>query len=342
MMFVLPIQRMSELFAAIHEKNTLYLPIDDGCGQSDFHIWQEGSALSNRYNTANSIKDFFFPQTENLVDFKVSGKKIEIFDPRKECEDFVLFGVRACDLRSLDILDRVFLSEPVDTYYQNRRAHATIITLACTRPQETCFCTTFEIDPADPKGDVSSWIVGEELFLRANTAKGEALLQSVSELLQPSDDCLVKEQQTQIRRILEKLPLAALDLTTFRQSDLLSLFESEKWRQLSEYCLGCGCCTFVCPTCQCYDIRDFDNGHGVNRYRCWDSCMYSDFTRMAHGNPRLTQTERFRQRFMHKLVYYPSKNEGIFGCVGCGRCIAKCPISMNIAKVIKALGETNA
>ena len=67
--------------------------------------------------------------------------------------------------------------------------------------------------------------------------------------------------------------------------------------------------------------------------------MYSDFTRMAHGNPRLTQVERFRQRFMHKLVYYPSNNEGIYSCVGCGRCLTKCPISMNIAKVIKALGE---
>ena len=66
--------------------------------------------------------------------------------------------------------------------------------------------------------------------------------------------------------------------------------------------------------------------------------MYSEFTRMAHGNNRLSQLERFRQRFMHKLVYYPTNNDGVFGCVGCGRCLAKCPISMNIVKVMKALG----
>ena len=66
--------------------------------------------------------------------------------------------------------------------------------------------------------------------------------------------------------------------------------------------------------------------------------MYSDFTRMAHGNSRKTQKERFRQRFMHKLVYFPDNNEGEFSCVGCGRCVAKCPISMNIAKVAKVLG----
>ncbi|MBR3964202.1 MAG: 4Fe-4S dicluster domain-containing protein, partial [Clostridia bacterium] len=95
---------------------------------------------------------------------------------------------------------------------------------------------------------------------------------------------------------------------------------------------------FVCPTCQCYDIKDFDTGHGIKRFRCWDSCMYSDFTKMAHGNPRLTQVERFRQRFMHKLVYYPSNHDGMFSCVGCGRCISSCPVSMNIVKVMKELG----
>ena len=87
----------------------------------------------------------------------------------------------------------------------------------------------------------------------------------------------------------------------------MELFNSDKWAGLSEACLGCGTCTFVCPTCQCYDIRDFDTGHGVQRFRCWDSCMYSDFTKMAGGQPRPTQLERFRQRFMHKLVYYPRK-----------------------------------
>jgi len=89
---------------------------------------------------------------------------------------------------------------------------------------------------------------------------------------------------------------------------------------------------------RCYDIKDFNSGNGVIRYRCWDSCMYSDFTKMAHGNNRLTQKERFRQRFMHKLVYYPENNDGIFGCVGCGRCLMKCPISMNIVKVMKKIG----
>ena len=116
--------------------------------------------------------------------------------------------------------------------------------------------------------------------------------------------------------------------------------EAEKYGIMN--CIECGTCTFVCPTCQCYDIKEFDSGRLVRRFRCWDSCMYSDFTKMSAGQPRPTQLERFRQRFMHKLVYFPDNNEGLFGCVGCGRCLAKCPIHMNIVKVIKTLGEEHA
>ena len=147
---------------------------------------------------------------------------------------------------------------------------------------------------------------------------------------------------TVTKAILEKLPLKNLSTDSFGGDKLMELFNSDKWAGLSEACLGCGTCTFVCPTCQCYDIRDYDTGHGVQRFRCWDSCMYSDFTKTAGGQPRPTQVERFRQRFMHKLVYYPANNEGVFGCVGCGRCMKSCPISMNIVKVMKTLGEGNA
>ena len=96
------------------------------------------------------------------------------------------------------------------------------------------------------------------------------------------------------------------------------------------------------PTCQCYDIKDYDTGHGIQRYRCWDSCMYSDFTMMAHGNNRTSQMQRFRQRFMHKLVYFPANNDGMYSCVGCGRCVEKCPSSLNIVKVIKAFEKEAA
>ena len=130
-----------------------------------------------------------------------------------------------------------------------------------------------------------------------------------------------------------------LNLSAFGSDKTQTLFKRPEWQTLSESCLGCGTCTFVCPTCQCYDIQDFNGGKTVRRFRCWDSCMYSDFTQMSAGQPRPTQMERFRQRFLHKLVYFPDNNQGIFGCVGCGRCLRKCPAHMNIVKVVKTIGE---
>ena len=331
--------RLNELFDDVSARQELYIPADRADGEAEYKRYESGMKLSSRLNTLRSAKDFFFPQTENLVDFKMEGKKIEITDVRKEREDFVVFGVRACDARSFTILDKVFLAEPVDSYYKNRRDHGTIVTLACSRPAETCFCQTFGIDPAEPEGDCSCWCDGSFYYFRANNDKGQAFVDSVSSLLEDGDTAELDRTIEKTRSVMGRLPLADLSTENFGGDKLNEYFNSDKWGELSESCLGCGTCTFVCPTCQCYDIRDFKTADGIRRFRCWDSCMYSDFTKMAHGNPRLTQLERFRQRFMHKLVYFPANNDGEFGCVGCGRCLSKCPISMNIVKVMKALED---
>lgn len=329
--------KLDQLFEAISGKQTLYIPTDREDGAAEFRKYESGMKLSNALNTVRSAKDFFFPQTENLAAFKMEGKKIEVKDIRKECEDFVIFGVRACDARSFDILDKVYLVDPVDSFYKNRRDHGTVVTMACTRPAETCFCTAFGINPTMPGGDVTAFPVGDGFFFMANTEKGEKFLAEIDNLLEDGDLSRLADVQENTRNILKKLPLANLSTDSFGGDKLNELFNSEKWAGLSESCIGCGTCTFVCPTCQCYDIKDFNTGDGIVRFRCWDSCMYSDFTKMAHGNPRVSQLERFRQRFMHKLVYFPSNNNGEFSCVGCGRCLQKCPISMNIVKVMKAL-----
>ncbi|MCQ2057535.1 MAG: 4Fe-4S dicluster domain-containing protein [Bacteroidaceae bacterium] len=332
------ISELNSLFAAIAADRKLYIPTDDSTGQSQFTIWEEGSILSRNVNTVRSAKDSFFPQVENLMGFKVTGKQIELIETRDPAESFAVFGVRACDVRSFDILDRVFLTEPVDTYYAQRRENVCIISLACGKPSETCFCTAFGIDPAEPKGDVTCWMTGEALYWQPNTEKGEALTAQLSVLVD-ADVADIEQEKAAIRATAEKLPFGKLDLSAFGQGKTKELFNRPEWKALSQSCLGCGTCTFICPTCQCYDIQEFNNGKTVKRFRCWDSCMYSDFTKMSAGQPRPTQTERFRQRFMHKLVYYPDNNEGIFACVGCGRCLRKCPIHMNIVKVIKTMGE---
>ena len=325
---------LNALFAKIAADKKLYLPIEKA-GKVDFYEWSEGETVRlDVLKTVKSAKDVFFPQVENLLKFRVEGKSIEINQAPLCEEDFVIFGVRGCDAKSFEILDRVFLVDPRDEFYASRRAHGIVVTLACGEPEESCFCTNFGVNPANPGGDVTAWIVGEEMFLQANTEKGEKLIAELDE----ADKKAAEDEQARISEIVKKLPLNGLNLEGFDGEHLMEKFNDPKWEGLSRACLGCGTCTFVCPTCQCYDIRDFDNGKSVTRYRCWDSCMYSDFTLMAAENSRHTQLQRYRQRFMHKLVYFPANNEGVYSCVGCGRCVEKCPQGLNIVRVIKALG----
>lgn len=336
--------KIDSLFELIGSKQPVYLPVDNNSGKADFAKWQKGTKLSEKLKTTRSAKDFFFPKTEHLVSYEMSGKEVKVVDPRKEVEDFVIFGVRACDARGFTAIDNVYLNmNPVDSYYKNRREHGTVIVLACNEPAKTCFCSTFGIDAslAKPAGDVSCWLADGKYYFEANTDKGKAFVENAKSALEDADTSAVEACRKDIAEKVEKLPFAHLDLSKFQGKDMLKIFNSKIWDKVSEPCVGCGTCTYVCPTCMCFDVRDFATSNGVRQIRCWDSCMYNDFTQMAAENPRHTQKERSRQRFMHKLMYYPMAHDGMFSCVGCGRCVENCPVNMNIVKVIKAVNESD-
>ena len=180
------LDKLDGLFSAISEANALYIPVDSVSG-AKFEKWENGKVLSDALNTVRSAKDFFFPQTESLMDFKTEGKNIEIIDTRSECEDFVIFGVRACDVKSFEVLDRVFLADPVDSYYKNRRDHGVIVSIACTKPVETCFCGTFGIDAADPEGDIVCHRTEDALYLVAKTDKGSKLFDGLTSVTEEAD-----------------------------------------------------------------------------------------------------------------------------------------------------------
>ncbi len=335
-MYKIAKENLSALFQMISKEQELILPVKVS-GQVNFKVWDESAEVDlDTLKSVKSPKDAFFPQSENLYTVKKEGKKLSIEQEALKNQNFVIFGMKACDLQGVQVLDKVFLSDPVDSFYAARREHGTIVAMACHEPEESCFCKVFGIDCAEPAADVAVWMVEDELYWKVLTAKGEALTGTVKSLLTDTDEAAVEAEKEAIRAIVEKLPYSDLSLEGWgKEADLNEKFDSPVWDKLYKPCLACGTCTFVCPTCQCYDIKDYDTGHGIQRYRCWDSCMYSDFTMMAHGNNRTSQMQRFRQRFMHKLVYYPQNNDGMYSCVGCGRCVDKCPSSLNIVKVIK-------
>ena len=123
-MFYIPAEKIDSLFEVIGEKQPLYLPADTTEGRADFKKWEKGVKLSSALKTVRSAKDFFFPKTEHLVSYEMHGKEIKVTDPRKDVEDFVIFGVRACDAVGFTVIDNVYLNmNPVDSYYKNRREH---------------------------------------------------------------------------------------------------------------------------------------------------------------------------------------------------------------------------
>lgn len=333
-------EKLRAAFDKISEKMPLFMPLKSG-EQVNFGYYEKGAEFDiETLKTVKSPKNVFFPQSENMMKFKREGKTLTIEDVREEKEPYLVFGVRACDLKAFTVLDNVFLQEPVDTYYKARRDAGVVFTLACNNPETSCFCNVFGIDASEPKGDGTCVLSGDFLYIEENTEKGEKVLDIIKDMCAEADESEISGVKEEIKAKIEKLPYSHLDISRFKPENLNELFNLPEWEELSEACLGCGACTFVCPTCQCFDIRDFTANKDVIRFRCWDSCMYSDFTQMAAANPRTTQMQRYRQRFMHKLVYYPSQY-GMYSCVGCGRCVNKCPQHLNIIKVIKKIGGEN-
>ena len=139
--------------------------------------YEDGETLRfDTCNTDKSPKDVLFPQWEDLMHFRMEGKTIELTEQQRCAEDYVIFGIRACDIRAFKVLDKVFLADPVDTYYAARREHGILVAIACSDPEDSCFCTTFGIDPAQPEADVVLWKKGDEYYAKSYTEKGEKLM----------------------------------------------------------------------------------------------------------------------------------------------------------------------
>ncbi|MBI4651113.1 4Fe-4S dicluster domain-containing protein, partial [Candidatus Desantisbacteria bacterium] len=142
------------------------------------------------------------------------------------------------------------------------------------------------------------------------------------------------------KKILESITMNKKTLLDFKKIKpyLDKGFESSLWKDMSKRCITCGICTYLCPTCQCFDIHD-ETGKdwGPVRFRTWDTCMSPDFTRMAGGhNPREKKVSRIRQRFMHKFKYY-FDYFSIPDCTGCGRCIQFCPVNIDVFELLQKL-----
>jgi len=280
-----------------------------------------------------SPKAWLFPATEPIVVME-QGAQVAIADP-PEPSRTVIFGVRPCDARGALAVDALFLGrDPKDTQYARHREATTLIGLACPQMWDTCFCTVVGGAPDGTDGlDSLLTKVDGAYAVQAISARGTELAGTM-----PGEE----------RSLALPEPVLATGLPALRSSaDWKSRFEDALWQSVGERCLGCRACTFVCPACRCFDVRDEvvsrrPGQQSVERLRAWDACTVSAYRRIAGGhNPRPTQPARLRNRFCCKFSYYPD-DFGALGCVGCGRCIDACPVGIDILEVIAAIDRMSA
>jgi len=283
-----------------------------------------------------SAKEIFFPQNEPLFYFNKRTNKV--VEPPEGEKSTVLFGVTPCDLAGIAAQDRILSSGTFkDSYYVRRRSQSILIGIACPIPGETCFCNVFDIDRFASDITDLFFIPLKDLYLiRVNTEQGEKLVENLREAKEADlrEAERLAAQPAEFKEAI--MPLALEELSHL----LTEEFESPIWDDIARKCIGCAACTFVCPTCHCFDITDEMRRDIGLRSRTWDGCMFPMFTLHASGhNPRTNATQRIRQRILHKFAYFKD-NQGIISCTGCGRCVEVCPVNVDIRQILKYLSET--
>ncbi|MCS5695859.1 4Fe-4S dicluster domain-containing protein [Desulfofundulus thermocisternus] len=293
----------------------------------------------NYTNSTISPKGWLFPQTEEMFFFFTSDNQINLEDACKPGTT-ILFGLRPCDVKGIIALDPVFNGTYQDCYYQMRRQNTILVCLCCTRVERHCFCNSMGGGPTNgEEADLLLTEMEDGYGIEVLTSRGEELVNKYHQLFAVDGDNRVSKTRDEMGKKLASQFSRKVDISGIKEF-LDQHFELPYWNELAQRCLGCGICTFICPTCHCFDIFDQSpDGESGVRSRCWDSCMFSHFTRMAGGhNPRPTKKERIRNRFLHKLKYHRDRYN-LDGCVGCGRCINKCPVNIDIRQIIADLQE---
>ncbi len=306
-----------------------------------FAPYEEHLELDFASHTRLSAKSYFLPQHEVLLRYEGDGSQQQQAVPDTPK---VLFGVKPCDARAVELNARLLVNDPdggnpQDIYFKTRIENTTMLGYGCDRPGAACFCSSCGGGPFDHTGlDGLITDIGAELLITIfeDREKSRALIhadlmeESTSEALETS------------RRVAEEAEkkLSMQSELVKPETDSSTLFTLSIWEETAQRCVNCGICTYLCPTCTCFDMTDEVSEGCGTQSRCWDSCMFSLFTLHASGhNPRPGRKERVRQRFMHKLNYFPDRYDGVVSCVGCGRCVIHCPVNIDIREISRLMAE---
>jgi ferredoxin len=303
-----------------------------------YRVTQAGD--SRRFAWANgpqALKPLFFAPREVLwrAERQPDGRLI-FAAAQPETKPIAIIGARACDLAALALQDQHFLRGAYpDPYYAKRREALFVVAVNCSHPAATCFCASTGDGPRATRGfDVALSELDDGFVAGSGSERGMALLAELTLALATPEQIASAERQSDAAVAAQTRALPGRNL----RNALFANLEHPRWNDVAERCLSCGNCTSVCPTCFCHGEADHAqlDGNASEHTREWDSC----FTRghsYIHGMTIRADTRlRYRQWLTHKLGSW-HEQYGRSGCVGCGRCIAWCPVGIDITEEAQAI-----
>jgi sulfhydrogenase subunit beta (sulfur reductase) len=342
----IPKEKWGAFIEGLSAKALVYVPCIEG-DTVIFRPFSKDKTLCFERPANTPPKGVIFPQSDTLFSFEFlkdseSPQKVDIeLTEHHTFPKVVLMGCRPCDAKGFTIYDRPYTeTDTPDPYYKGRREQTTIITMACQTPSAGCFCSSVGGGPADKEGsDALVTELEKGYFIEALTEKGKAFLKEAG-----LDDGGAYQAEAakahDATQAMMNQPFGKDGLPKVSKE----LFENDEfWETELAKCLSCGACTYLCPTCYCFNITDEQQTTKGERVRSWDGCMYAHFTLEASGhNPRPTKFQRFKNRVGHKFLFYPEKYNGVIACCGCGRCIRYCPVSVDISEIVSKLQGPDA
>ena len=332
-----------EALRGLEGKYGVFVPAKDG----EFHAFKPLADVKvpafDFQNTRLSAKALVYPQSERMFEYSLDEKDPEAYLLKETPKDYsprAIVGIRPCDAHGFRIVKRNFDNpEYRDPWWVQRFEATVLVGLGCNAPCATCFCTQVGGGPFNEDVlDVLLYDLGDRFLARGLTEKGDAFLGSL-EGGAPADDAVLKSAADLAASASEKIT-GTVPTDRLKEKEINALFDAPFWDEVAFACLNCGTCTYLCPTCWCFDIQDEVYGKEGDRIRNWDSCMFPLFTLHGSGhNPRENKVQRVRQRFMHKLKYYVDKYQDGVQCSGCGRCVRYCPVNIDIRKVCELMNN---
>ncbi len=329
---------LKQLLDALSEQMEVYVPKKSG----DYYTFSKYDAASktepelNNIRACTPVKEFLLPVCEVAATYAGSAATEEI-------KPFAVVGLKDCDIRSIEILDKVFADEEFkDPSYIEQREKMFIVTSDCFEPGESCFCNVLGGKPFAESGyDLNVSKVKGGLIIEAGSKRGEEFLVKHLHISNSASEAVLAERDKNRQRTQKQLEEnnAELKFDASVREIVESSEESEVYDGEAKSCIECQACTRICPTCHCFYLYDTRQKDYFAKMKMWDSCMRRAYAAVAGGaNPRKVLGDRLKHRLMHKFVYFLDRY-GVDMCVGCGRCVDADAGGIDIRAILKKLSE---